>query len=229
VVKKENLTNLWNTLQLFYTSEHFYPMPQEKTATNLWWYNKNINATVSNKIKVTYDDQEIKTIVSAETLWWWKIMWINGNLSNQIWAKWVIGRIWTFNKKYLKKDVYDTQLWDTKIIDIDSSTAWNQKWKMIDFWIWKYTYAVYARATTPANWNISWSKWTFYELATTFKDLEWEWYVTHIDWPYSNDEFSNPDDYPETLIWLKEWEKDENVATTEDDQWIPYPIDWFAK
>ena len=219
VTKKSNITTLWNTLELFQTDKHYYPMPQASSTTNLWWYNSWTTATPSNTIRVTYNDQEIASIVSWNG--WWRINWTWSLSASQIWAKWVIWLNWSFNKKYLKKDIYDTQLWDIKLTDTNQ--------KMIDYWIGKYVYAVYSRAATAANWNISWSKWTYFELATTLKDTDWEWYTTYLEWNYSKDNFDTPSDYPETLIWLKNWEKDKNVDTLQSNQWIPYPIDWFAK
>jgi hypothetical protein len=212
---------LWNTLEIFNTEEKYYPMPQEYSSTNLWWYSWAVTAKVSNTIRVEYNDQEIKRIVS----WggWWIIYWTWANSSNQIAAKWVIWINWSFNKKYLKSEIYDTQLWDIKLTDTNE--------KMIDYWIGKYTYGVYSRASLPANWNISWNRWTYYTLAATFKDLEWEWYKTFLTWNYSKDNFDTPNDnYPENLIWLSNGQLDDSDKTTLDsDQWIPYPIDNFAK
>jgi hypothetical protein len=100
---------------------------------------------------------------------------------------------------------------------------------MIDYWIGKYVYAVYARPA-ETDWNISWNRWTYYTLAATFKDLDWEWYKTYLSWNYSKDNFNTPANYPENLIWLKQDQLDDYKKTTQDDnQWIPYPIDNFAK
>ena len=219
VTKKSNIATLWSTLENFYISKNYYPMPQIRSATNMWWYNSSVDANKSNTIEVQYNDQEIKNIVSAN--WWWKIM----NLATptlQIWAKWVIWRSWSFNKKYLKKDIYDTQLWDIKLIDSGD--------KMINYWIGKYTYAIYARAKAVWAWNI-WAQtaWKYYELATTLKNTDWEWYITYLEWNYSRDNFNTPADYPETLIWIENWSLDDSTKiTTNPEQWIPYPIDWFV-
>jgi len=221
VTKKSNISTLGNTLQLFKTEERYYPMPQNYDAsTNIWGYNSWTTATISNTITVTYNDQEISSINSGN--WGWTINWIWGNISNQIAAKWVIWTNGSFNKKYLKKEIYDTQLGDIKL-------TWVADDKMIKHWVWKYTYAVYARPAISANWNVSWSKWTYYELAATFTNTQWEWYITYLVWDYTSDNFNTPSDYPETLIWLKDEQKDLNVATTVTNQGIPYPIDWFAK
>jgi len=220
--KKANITTLWNTLWLFFTEENFYPMPQDVSATNLWWYDSTQTASESNTIAVTYNDQEVSTIVTADTAGWWRINWIWANASNQIWAKWVAWINWIFNKKYLKETIYDTQLGEIKL-------TWETDKKMIDYGIGKFTYALYARPATSANWNVSWSRWIYYTIYTTFKDIEGEWYETYLIWNYSKDNFTNPDDYPEDLIWLKQGQKDGNVATTSTTQGIPYPINNFSK
>ena len=220
VTKKANITTLWNTLENFNISEHYYPMPQAVSTTNMWWYNSWIDANKSNTIEVQYNDQEIKKIVSAN--WGWRIKWETANSALQIWAKWVIWTIGSFNKKYLKKDIYDTQLWDIKLVDTDE--------KMIDYWIGKYTYAIYARAKAVWSWNIgAQTGWKYYELATTLKDIDWEWYITYLEWNYSKDNFNTPADYPDTLIGIENWNKDDVTKTTTDvDQGIPYPINWFV-
>ena len=228
VTKKANIANLKGTLENFYVSEHYYPMPQKKTLNNLWWYDSTLEKSTSNIIKVNYDDQEILSIQTwaTDTYWGW-IIFASWSTTKQIWAKWVIWTIWSFNKKYLKESIYDTQLWDIKL-------TWETDKKMIDYWIWKYTYAVYARKWEAHNqaipsWNIQWNRWTYYELATTLKDIDWEWYKTFLTSNYSKDNFSNISDKVDSLIWLKQDEKDLNVATTVAEQWIPYPIDNFAK
>ena len=220
--KKANIALLWSTLEIFNTEEHYYPMPQEESTTNLWGYSSGSVASISNIITVTYNEQEVSTITSWLTNGWGTINWTWANLANQIAAKWVIWVNWKFNKKYLKENIYDTQLWDIKL-------TWETDKKMIDYWIGKYVYAVYARPATTANWNVSWNRWTYYTLAATFKDLDWEWYKTYKTWNYSSDNFSNPNDYPENLLWLKQDQLDNNVATTIANQGIPYPIDNFAK
>jgi len=224
VSKKSNITLLWQTLETFYNDWHnYYPMPQPYSPTNLWGYNSWETATVSNKIKVTYNDQEVSTITSANTNWGWIINWTWSNASNQIAAKWVIWINGSFNKKYIKKKIYDTQLWDIKL-------TWDPDKKMIDYWLWKFTYAVYAIPAPHSNWNVSWSRGSYYELATTLKDTDWEWFITLLEWNYSKDNFNNTADYPETLIWLNNDQKADLSKTTQDDnQWIPYPIDNFAK
>jgi hypothetical protein len=108
--------------------------------------------------------------------------------------------------------------------------TWDSNKTMIDYWIGKFTYAIYARASAKANWNTSWTRWSYYTIAWTFKDLEWEWFKTFLSGNYSKDNFeSNVSNYPETLLWLTQSQKDNNVATTSTSQWIPYPIDNFAK
>jgi len=227
--KKSNVTLLSNTLWIFYTEENYYPMPQTKSDNNLWWYTWSYDATESDTIKVIYNKQEIQNIVKTETKWGWIIYWTwiwakNGSTPTQIWAKWVLWVNWKFNKKYIKEKIYDTQVWDIRL-------TWLSDKKMIDFWIGKYVYALYARPSkiSDNNWNVSWTRWTYYTLYATFKDLEWEWFETFLTWNYSQDNFTSTNNYPEDLLWLKLNQKDNNVETTNPNQWIPYPIDNFSE
>jgi len=141
--KKSNIILLSNTLGVFNTDQNYYPMPQEKSPTNLWGYTWSTEAQESDTIRVTYNKQEITNIVPNDTKGWWIIYWTwawkNGwTTPTQIWAKWVIWINWKFNKKYLKQKVYDNQLWDIPL-------TWLSDKKMIDFWIVKFTYSVYTR------------------------------------------------------------------------------------
>ncbi len=229
--KKSNIILLGNTLWTFKTTENHFPMPQAYSATNLWGYDNTKDATESNTIKVVYADQEISTLSSDTTsiAGWWIIYgtgsWAKGQAeASQIGAKWVLGINGKFNKKYLKEEVYDNQLWDITL------TGETDK-KMINYWIGKFTYAVYARHSKVSdnNWNTSGTRWQHYSLAATFTDLEWEWYKTFLIGDYSKDNFNNPTNYPEYLFGLKQDQKDNNVATTVTEQGIPYPINNFAK
>lgn len=226
--KKASVTQLGNTLWLFNTENNYYPMPQAYSATNLWGYDATREFQSSNTIQVTYSDQEISTIVSGSTTGGWIIYgtwaWAQWQANEQqIGAKWVIWSNGQFNKKYLKEDIYDVQLWDIKLVGEDDK-------KMIDYGIWKFSYAVYARPAAISNWNVSWTKWTYYTIAATLKEIEWEWYETYTIGNYSKDNFSSPNtNYPETLIWLTQNQKDLNLWTNVVNQWIPYPIDNFSK
>jgi hypothetical protein len=105
---------------------------------------------------------------------------------------------------------------------------------MIDYWIGKFVYAVYSRASLKSsnNWNTTWTTGSSFELAATLKVIDWEWYITKLEWTYSNDLFSwtDKDKYPVTLLWLEDKQKDDSDKTTTDiDQWIPYPINNFSQ
>lgn len=220
VTKKSNIALLWSTLEIFNTEEKYYPMPQDHSWTNLWGYNSWTTATSSNTISVEYNEQEVSKIVTWSG--WW-IIFSSWSTTDQIAAKWVIWINWAFNKKYLKEVIYDTELWDIKL-------TWETDKKMINYWIGKYVYALYARPATTANWNVSWNRWTYYTLYTTLKDTDWEWYKTYLIWNYSKDNFEDSTNYPEDLIWLKQDQLDDNTKTTlNPEQWIPYPIDNFAE
>lgn len=228
--KVNNLTILGSTLGLFKTAENYYPMPQAKSATNLWGYDSSATAQQSNYLEVNYQQAEIASLLNASNfIWWWVVYWsgtwaLGGADESQVWAKWVIWEEWSFNKKYLPKEVYDTQLWDINLTASDE--------KMINYWIGKFSYAVYARQalTSAANWNTSWTIGSYYELAWTLKTIDAEWYTTYLGWDYSGDNFSWADSwkYPDTLMWLVNEQKDNNVTTKDPNQGIPYPIDNFA-
>ncbi len=226
--KKSNVTLLWNTLWIFHTEKNYYPMPQEISPTNLWGYNSGATAQASNTISVTYSDQEISTINPGSTAGGWVIYWTgawakSAQGEQQVWAKWVIWTIGQFNKKYLKEDIFDVQLWDIKLVGESDK-------KMIDYGIGKFSYAVYARPSVKSNWNVSWTKGTYYSIAATFKDTEAEWYHTFTIWNYSTDNFNSPTtNYPDTLLGVTQDEKDRNVWTNVSTQGIPYPIDNFSR
>jgi prepilin-type N-terminal cleavage/methylation domain-containing protein len=230
--KKANIILVDKSLWNFYTEHNYYPMPQNKTNENRWWYSKTIEAQSSTTIKVVYDDAEVKTLawVLADYKWWWVVYWSGSEWKKwwtdekQIWAKWVVWRNWKFNKIFLKGEVYDSQLWDIEL------TGDNDK-KMIDYWIGKFVYAVYSRPRSTTNWNIRWAWWTAHELAATFKKDSGEWYETYLIGDYSNDICVwNESKCPETLVWLKNWTpQDDSKGTMDSNQWIPYPITDFVE
>lgn len=219
--KKTDISTIETALQQFKSEKNYYPMPQDYNWTsNLWGYDSWATATPSNKIKVTYKDQEIASIVTWTG--WWKVISSWGLL--QVWAKWVIWYNWDFGKKYLSKDLYDPELWDVKV--------WSGK--MIDYGIWRYVYWVYALPKAAANWNISKATWSYFNIAITLKKSDWETYETYIVWDYDSNSCSDwSTSCPDSLIWsgsvsLKTWNS--STWTTQDDnQWIPYPIRDFAK
>jgi prepilin-type N-terminal cleavage/methylation domain-containing protein len=233
--KTSNFTSIASKIGLFKTSENYYPMPQSRSDTNLWGYNSGSISQVSNTISVIYDEAEINSLTANLTAinWGWVIFWTwtwaqGGGTDTQIWAKWVIWTQGSFNKKYLPKPIYDNQLWDIEF-------TWSDE-KMIDYWIGKFVYAVYSRATPtggalPSTWNNSGTTGSSFEIATTLKVVDWEWYITKVEWTYSNDLFSwtDADKYPETLLGLTDKQKDLNRPTTDVNQGIPYPINNFAQ
>ena len=222
--KKTDISTIETALQQFKSEKNYYPMPQDYNWTsNLWWYNSWATATPSDKIKVTYKDQEIASIITTDTNWWGKV-YASWSATIQVWAKWVIWYNGDFGKKYLSKDLYDPELWDVKV--------WSGK--MIDNGIWRYVYWVYALPKAAANWNISKATWSYFNIATTLKKSDWETYETYIVWDYDSNSCSDwSTSCPDSLIWsdsvsLKTWNS--STWTTQDDnQWIPYPIRDFAQ
>ena len=221
--KVSDVSTIETSLQQYKADKNYYPPADTVSPTNLWGHSTN-NASASNTIKVVYDGQEVESIITIDTKWWWKVM---ANLgSTQIWSKWTISRetVW---KRYLSKDLYDPELWDVKIKDIDDITAWDQAWKMIDLWIGRYIYAIYKKWTDNIKWND-------YNIAYTIKKQNSDKYITKIVWSYDKEScYWDPTDCPDTLIGQYNWflsdnEEQTNYTTTDTNQWIPYPVTDFS-
>ena len=226
--KISDVSTIETSLQQYKADKNFYPPVDAQSNTNLWGHTTS-NANPSNVIKIVPSWQEIQSIIVSDTKWGWKIMANWGAI--QIWAKWTISRE-TLWKKYLSKDLYDPELWDVKIKDIDSATAWDQAWKMIDLWIWRYIYAIYKKWSNNTRWND-------YNIAYTIKKEWTDKYVTKIVWSYDKEScYWDPTDCPDTLLWqynnfLKDWEQQKLNAwvidTTMPNQWIPYALSDFKE
>ena len=80
--KKTDISTIETALIQFKTDKKYYPMPQDYSNNNLWWYNSWSVASPSNTIKVTYDWQEINTITSAN--WWGRVVYSNWSNHYQI-------------------------------------------------------------------------------------------------------------------------------------------------
>ncbi len=231
-IASRKINDIWTietALQQFKADNNYYPMPMEQSSTNLWWYTWATTANPSNTLQVTYNWKEIASIVSWSG--WWVVYgtWLT-NSWNQIWAKWVIWYTSDFTKKYLSKELYDPELWDIKV--------WGTA-KMMESWIWRYIYAIYAQPKIKANWNKQWTSWTYYNIATSLKKKDSDSYETYLVWDYDKNSCSQPSDCPESLIWTASWiinpssltntqNQDLNKTTLDLNQWIPYPIKDFA-
>jgi len=215
--KISDVSTIETSLQQYKADKNYYPPVDILSSTNLCGYSWSINANQSNTIQVTYNGQEISTIVSAK--WGWKIT-ANAWLL-QIWSKWTISRetVW---KRYLSKDLYDPELWDIKIKTTNEI--------MIDYWIWRYVYAIYKKWTDNLRWND-------YNIAYTIKKQESDKYLTKIVWSYDSEScYWDPIDCPDTLLgqywtdnYLMDKQEQDSFITTDVDQWIPYPVTDFAK
>ena len=226
--KISDVSTIETSLQQYKADKNYYPPADIYSATNLWGHNNTINAYPSNTIKVLYSGQEITSIDTINTNGWWKVM--ANSWAIQIWSKWTISRetVW---KKYLSKDLYDPELWDIKIKDIDNLTAWDQAGTMIDLWIWRYVYAIYKKWTDNVSWND-------YNIAYTIKKQESDKYITKIVWSYDAEScYGDPTDCPETLIgqydeFLQDWDEQQLNAgvidTSISNQWIPYAVTDFT-
>lgn len=217
--KISDISTIETALQQYKADKNYYPPADEYSATNLWGYNSWTTAQQSNTIKVVYDDQEIKNIVSADTKWGWTVVW--SWTLGQVWFKWTISQD-TLWKRYLTKDLYDPEIGD--IIEKDSNE------KFIEKWIWRYVYATYKKGTLN-------KRWVDYNIAYTIKKQESDKYLTKISWSYDNEScYEDANLCPETLIWpgwteiwLKDWDVQSSVTTTDTNQNIPYPVTDFTE
>lgn len=216
--KISDISTIESWLQNFKSTNNYYPMPMLSSTTNMHGYDSTTNALATNSIIVTYNKAEIVSVNSA--LWWGRIMWIWALSAKQIWAKWTIGldSNWDFNKKYLSKDLYDPELWDIAVTS-DSS-------KMIDKWIGRYVFAVYASPNTPGSWNTSSASASYYNIATTIKDTAKDTYKSYIVWDFDKNSCTNPTDCPNTLIWPGS----EFISNNQElswTWWVPYLVKDF--
>jgi len=223
--KIADITTIETSLEQYKADKKLYPPVWEyNSLSNMWWYTWAWVASKSNKITVTLNWQEISALNSWT--WGWIVYWswvIAWTTNSQIWAKWTISKneLWTF----LTKDLYDPEIWDIKV--------WTKK--MIDMWIWRYVYAISRKSYSwPSN-----QQWESYNIAITIKE-EWEnwWYITYITWNYDIKNSSNPDNYPETLIWTLSWSTNTWVLVNKsplsgpsntNNYWVPYAISDFAQ
>lgn len=216
--KISDFSTIESWLQNFKSTYNYYPMPMLSSTNNVFWYDSTKNALATNNITVTYDKAEIVSVNSA--LWGWTVMWTWALATKQIWAKGTIGldSNWDFNKKYLSKDLYDPEIWDVTITS-DSS-------KMIDKWIGRYVFAVYAAPNTPGSWNTSSATASYYNLATTIKDTTKETYKSYIMWDFDKNSCNNANDCPDTLIWP--WSSFiTNNQVLSWTGWVPYLVKDF--
>lgn len=221
--KISDISTIESWLQNFKSTNNYYPMPMAvSTTNNIFWYDNSKTALPTNKLVVAYDKAEILSI-SWVSLGWWKVMWLSwATLSKQIWAKWTIwletSESW-FNKKYLTKDLYDPELWDVNVKD-------TTPYKMIDKWVGRYIYAVFAKPAS-SSWNNSSASASFYNLATTVKDTsKTDTYKSYIVWDYDQNSCDTPSECPNTLIgsWSSFITNNQTQTwvITDANQWIPY-------
>ncbi len=220
--KLSDLSSIETGLQHFYQEKNYYPMPSEYNSwTNVWWYSwwtAWFNASMSNTFTGAKSSEQIMS-VSWSLIRWWGIVYDTG-WTNQVWAKWVIDSS-VLGKQYLSQELFDPSLKEIKV--------WNDK-VFKDYWIWKYTYSIYAKPAAVWSWNTNSQKWQAYNLAITLYD-EQKTYITKIIWNFDK---TLCNDCPESLIWiwsgsvyLKDWDAWTWSWVDSTEQWIPYPINWF--
>ena len=208
--KISDVSTIETALQQYKTDKNEYPTVDIYTwSVNLWWYKSSDNALKTNTVKVQKNGDAIDWVLIDDCKWWWKVMWIDAFSLTQIWAKGTISqeKLW---KQYLSKDLYDPELWDIKV--------WT--WTMINYWLWRYIYAVYKNST---NWSSNNLTWNAYNMAYTIRKDWSDSYVTKIVWDYDEKScFNNSPNCPATLIWS--WN---DVLNDWDETWIPYPVTDF--
>ena len=218
--KINDISTIETALQQYKVDTNTYPVTDSYDAsTNVFWYNNTATATPSNTMKVTYNGEEIASIVSANG--GWKIYgtgaWAMWASQRQIWAKWTISRN-TLGKKYLSKDLYDPELGDIKI-----GSA-----KMIDKGIGRYVYATYKKNKGNGDWSTNLT-WNNYNLAFTVKKNGSDKFITKVVGDY--DEESCNDDKancPKNLIGLSD-EQEENGDSDTPNHGVPYTITDFKQ
>jgi len=195
--KISNINAISQALSMYKTEKGFYPKTADYNVNNnIWWYNSaNAEKTCDTWLS---SDADGKLTWSITTTKCWGNVFAK-DWTTQIWAKWILAYSWAI-KKYLKKDAYDNQVWDLEF-------WWK---KLIDYWIWRFPYAIYAKWIIWNNKN-----GLAYNIAYTIKEQDWT-EVTKIVGDFNDASCTN---CPDTLIWpwgsssdvLKDWDKNPNV------------------
>lgn len=223
--KISDVSTIESSLQQFKVDKNYYPaVGVFNDTSNKWGYNSNETARPSNSIVINDEDMNGSEITKISwAAWGWRVMWISDWsidwTAKQIWAKWIISQeiIW---KQYLTKDLYDPELWDIKV----------GNWKMIDYGIGRYVYAVFRK---PLADDTTWSSnrdWTYYNIAYTIKVDGSDKYVTKIVWDYDKEScFDEKAACPNSLIWswgnvLSDNQENSSSDIKAENQGIPYPV-----
>lgn len=227
--KISDVSTIETALQQYKSSKWAYPAAWEKgTWTgNLWGYTGS-TATPSNKIQVTYNWEEIDTINTTNSIWWWRIYgtwaWATWWTKRQIWAKWTIWQeqLW---KAFLSKDLYDPEISDIKVNDTSNT--------FIDYGLGRYVYATFKKNKTDWDWTSN-KTWVAYNIAYTVRKKNSDKYITKIVWDYDEEScFGDKVHCPKTLIWswttiLIDWQE-ENWESNIDNYGVPYAVTDFAE
>ncbi len=240
VRKVSDVVAIDSALLQYSTEEHYFPAVGLQSSTNLWGYSGSADASASNRLDLTYNGSEIETLNPANTFGWWKVYgswsWARTNTSGaqqntrrQIWAKGTISQA-IVGKKFLTTDLYDIEVWDLK----EAST----KKKLLEYWVWRYTYAVFRKPTNNEWWDNK--SWTHYNIAYTLKDEDTGEYITRIVGNYDASACNKSSNLcPDTLIWNQsnylidgqmQWTNRDGTAltnfeSTQANQGIPYPVE----
>lgn len=215
--KIQDISTIETSLSQYKIDKNYYPtVDTYNNTTNMWWYSSWTTANISNTLIVSKTWEEVTAINSAN--WWWIVYgtWTWNTI--QIWAKWTISQE-TLWKQYLTKDLYDPEIWDIKV--------WSKK--MIDSWIGRYVYAVFKKPLpSDTTWWTNNKTWTYYNIAYTIKKEGSDIYLTKIVWDYDEKScFDDSSKCKKTLIGLDDWQEQTSSNTSNVNQWIPYPVDWF--
>jgi len=220
--KINDVSTIETALQQFKVDKNYYPPTDVYTSTgNLWGYDNTATWTVSNKIIVTYDGEEIDTL-SGASVWWGRIYGISSFSGTQIGAKGTISRE-TLTKRYLSKDLYDPELGDIKVNNISWTAG-----KMIDLWIGRYVYATYKKNPWTGSWSTNYNG-VNYNIAFTIKKEGSDKYITKIVGDYDAEScYDEKAKCPENLIGLDDGEEISGTSN-QDDYGIPYAVADFAQ
>lgn len=219
--KINDVSTIETALQQFKVDNNFYPPTDVYNGlTNVWGYNSWTTATASNIIRVTYNGQEVATVLTWSSIGWGRVMWIAPWNTKQVWAKGTISQA-TVGKRYLTKDLYDPEVGDIKV------TTPNKK--MIDYGVGRYVYSTFKKAPDSGNWTQNYN-WTAYNIAFTIKQDGGDTYSTKIVWDYDAEScFADSAKCPSNLLISLTDGSTQSWSTSNTDYEIPYWVTDFAQ
>lgn len=219
--KINDVATIETALQQYKVEKNYYPVTDISSATNIWGYDATQTATPSNKIRVTYNGEEIQTINTGASVGGGKVYGIGWFAAKQIWAKGTVSK--NTLGTYLSKDLYDPEIGDIRINDI-----WGSSGKMIDLGIGRYVYATFKKQAWAWDWSAN-SSGTHYNIAFTIKKDGSDKYITKIVWDYDADScYDDKANCPDNLIGINDG-NEQSDTSEKDNHGIPYAVTDFAQ